>query len=101
MKKILDLVLGTFLSWFDKEAFGFAFALVLAQLGFLGAEPVADVPMANIAFMAFLFGTLMTAVLLTGTEIVCHKTYNWRSLLAGVAGSLIGVAVMWLCTIVY
>lgn len=99
--KYLNLVLGTILSWFDNEMFSLAFALVLAQLGFLGAEANADIPVSNVAFLAFCVGTMTTAVLLVGTGIVCHRPYNWRSLLASVLGAIIGVGFMWRCIVVY
>ena len=99
--KYLNLIFGTILSWFDNEMFSLAFALVLAQLGFLGAEANTDIPLANVAFLAFCFGVLMTAVILVGTGIVCHRPYNWRSLLASILGAIIGIGIMWRCIIVF
>jgi len=99
--KYLNLILGIILAWFDNEMFSLSFALVLAQLGFLGAEPIADVPISSVAFLAFCVGTMTTAVILVGTGIVCHRPYNWRSLLASILGAIIGVGLMWRCIIVY
>ena len=62
MKKYVDLVLSTFLSWFDNKVFTFVFALVLAVVAFFCADPVDGVPAVNIALFAFLVGIMIYAV---------------------------------------
>ena len=97
MKKIwnfIDKCWGTFLAWFENKAFAFSFALVLAQLGFTFADPIEGIPVVNVYVLAWLIGSLTTAVLLFGTSIVKKTTYDWLSLLWGCIGSTIGLALV-------
>lgn len=89
MKKI-DRIFGTVLAWFDNPAFSFVVALVLVLLACAGADPIDGVPLLNISVFAFLVGTLMVAVLLSGSSIVLKKEYNWKAALYGAAGSALG-----------
>ena len=94
MKKIWNYInecLGTFLAWFNSKTFAFCFALVLAVLGFFGADPVSGVPTINVCILAFAVGVLTVAVLLFGTDIVTKKGYNWPSLVYASFGSFFGV----------
>lgn len=90
MKKFLDIVLSTFLSWFDNKVFTFVFALVLAVVAFFCADPVDGVPAANIALFAFLVGIMTPAILLFGSCCVWRKAYNWNAAICALIGSIIG-----------
>jgi hypothetical protein len=90
MKKILDIVLGTFLSWFDNKAFSFVFAMILAAVAFFCADPVDGISQANVAVFAFLVGLMTTALLLFGSSIVMRREYNWPAALCALIGSCVG-----------
>ena len=96
--KAFEKIFATVLAWFDNPAFSFVFAEVLAMVAFIGADPVAGIPMLNVAVLAFLVGMMMVAVILTGTGIVLKKEYNWRAALCGALGSGVGVLIVWLVT---
>ena len=89
--KVVDAAWGTLLTWCGNKYFTFFLALVIAFAAYFGADPNEGIPDFNVYLIAWLAGTLVPAVLLTGTSIVKKESYNLVVAAWGALGALLGV----------